>query len=155
MTFVATGDSTAPAEAVLVNDGFFPDIDPEDLRKSQRLDGTVTYERLLHALIEAIASVNSELAAFKAAQLLAGHATLAAVPAETINDTSINVHRYNRAVFSMAKADLSERYRDYDSTNAGNIKADQMETPIDDIRRDARWAISDILGVGRNTVELI
>lgn len=155
MSFIATGDPSAPAEAVLVNDGFFPNIDPADLRKSQRLDGTVTYERLLHALIEAIASVNDELAAFKAAQILAGYATLAAVPASTINDISINVHRYQRAVFATAKADLTERYRDYDSTGAGNKLADQMETPIDDIRRDARWAISDILGIGRNTVELI
>ena len=30
-----------------------------------------------------------------------------------------------------------------------------MENPIDDLRRDARWAISDILGIGRTTVELI
>lgn len=155
MGFIATGDPTAPAEAVLVNDGFFPDIDPADLRKIERLDGTVTYERLLSALIDAITSVNGELAAFKAAQVLAGHATLAAVPADTINNVSVKVHRYKRAVFSLAKADLTERYRDYDSTNAGNKKADQMETPIDDMRRDARWAISDILGIGRNTVELI
>lgn len=155
MSFIATGDSSAPDEEAITNDGFFPDIDPVDARLVLRLDGTVTHERLLHSLIDAIASVNGELAKYKAAQTAAGYATLDEVPADQLNDISIKVHRYQRAVYALTKANLSERYRDFDSTNAGNKKADQMETPIDDLRRDARWAISDILGIGRNTVELI
>lgn len=153
MSFIAKAD--AAAETPITNDGFFPDIDPVDAREVLRMDGTVTAERLSHSLIDAIATVNDEVGAWKATQIAAAHLTLADVPASEINGDSILVHRYKRAVYALTKANLTERYRDFDSTNAGNKKADQMETPIDDLRRDARWAISDILGIGRNTVELI
>lgn len=153
MSFIAKAD--APAETPIANDGFFPDIDPVDAREVVRMDGTVTAERLHHSLIDAISSINGELGAWKAAQIAAGHATLAAVPAPAIATISIHVHHYKRAVYALTKANLVERYRDFDSTNAGNKKADQMENPIDDLRRDVRWAISDILGICRTTVELI
>lgn len=67
----------------------------------------------------------------------------------------MHVHRYGRAIGCSAKAVLLERYRDYDTTAAGNKKSDQLDSPVDDLRRDARWAISGILGISRNTVELI
>jgi hypothetical protein len=65
------------------------------------------------------------------------------------------VHRYRRAVYSTAGAELAERYRGFDATGSGNANADQLTPTIDEYRRDARWAISDILGLGRTTVELI
>lgn len=153
MGFIAQPD--AAVETAIANDGFFPSINPVDARDAMRMDGTVTAERLRNSLIDAISSVNDELAAWKAAQNVAGHATLADVPAGTVDEISVHLHRYKRAVYAMSKANLIERYRDFDSTNSGNKKADQMENPIDDLRRDARWAISDILGIGRTTVELI
>jgi hypothetical protein len=153
MSFIATG--AEQAEEIVSNDGFFPDIYTFDLRAVLRMDGTATSDRLTHSLIDAIASVNGELAVWKAAQIAATYTTLADVPATSIGDVSIQVHRYRRAVYALTKANMVERYRDFDATNAGNKKADQMENPIDDLRRDARWAISDILGIGRTTVELI
>lgn len=153
MSFIAKAD--AAVETAIANDGFFPSINPVDARDAMRMDGTVTAERLRNSLIDAISSVNDELAVWKAAQIAAGHATLTAVPASTVDAISAHLHRYKRAVYAMSKANLIERYRDFDSTNAGNKKADQMENPIDDLRRDARWAISDILDIGRTTVELI
>lgn len=153
MSFIAKAD--AAPETAITNDGFFPDIDPVEVRKELRIDGTVTAERLRSALIDSISTANDELSAWKATQITAGHSTLAAVPASKIDDVSVKVHRYKNAVHALTKAKLTERYRDFDSTNAGNKLADQMETPIEDYRRDARWAISDILGIGRTTVELI
>lgn len=134
---------------------FWPEIDPAKMRVAYKIDSTVTPERLRDALIEAIATVNTQLTNWREIQIATGHTTLEEVPAEEIDDTSINVHRYRRAVACLAKASLIERYRDFDTTAAGTKKADQLETPIDDLRRDARWAISDILGVGRTVVELI
>lgn len=154
-SFVVNSPAATPAEAAIVSGAFWPDVDPVKTRAAQRIDTTITPDRLYEALIEAIASVNTELSAWRIARIAEGHATLAAVPAETIDDVSINVNRYQRAVGCVAKASLIERYRDFDTTAAGNKKADQMENPIDDLRRDARWAISGILGIGRNTVELI
>ena len=49
----------------------------------------------------------------------------------------------------------AEAYRSFDATNDGHRYADKLESPIDDLRRDAHRAIADILGRARTTVELI
>lgn len=155
MSFVTTAPTTPEQEPPIANGDFWPEIDPAQIREAQRIDTTITPERLRAALIEAMAAANGELEAWRLLQVAAGHATLAAVPGTEIDDESIHVHRYRRAVGCLAKANLIERYRDYDTTARGDRKADVLADPIDDLRRDARWAISDILGVGRTTVELI
>lgn len=144
-----------PRESDIENDGFFPDIALTDARRIVRIDGTITPERLRHALAESAAGVNDELAAWKLQQISGGHLHLEKVPASRIDGESVLASRYLRAVFCLAKANLTERYRDYDSTSDGNKRADESETTIDDLRRDARWAISDILGKSRTTVDLI
>jgi hypothetical protein len=155
MSFVTTSPATPAEEPPIASSAFWPAVDPAKVRGEQRIDGTVTPPRLAAAIIEAIASVNGELGAWRTARIAEGSATLDAVEAEQINDVSILVHRYFRAVGCTAKALLLERYRDFDSTARGDKKADELETPIDDLRRDARWAIADILGQGRTVVELI
>lgn len=157
MSFIATGndtDSNAPATQI-ENEAFFPAIDLADLQAAMRLDGTVTPERLRAATVEAMASVNQDLATWRASQLAAGLATLADVTAPQIDGKSIHVTRYVRAVYCLAKANLTERYRDFDATHDGRTRATELESPIDDLRRDARWAVRDILGQRRVTVELI
>lgn len=155
MSFVTTVPVPPEAEDPILSGDFWPEVDPAQIRDAQRIDGTISIERLRGALIEAIASVNAELDAWRLTQIALGSATLAAVPAQEVDSESIHVHRYLRAVGCMAKAGLIERYRDYDTTARGDRKADALENPIDDLRRDARWAIADILGTGRSVVELI
>jgi len=154
-SFVVNVPAPTPAEEKITSSAFWPEVDPVAIRASHRIDGTITAERLKDALIEAIATVNTALAVWRAARELEGRATLAAVPAEVVDTVSVNVNRYHRAVGCHAKALLTERYRDFDTTAAGNKKADQLENPIDDLHRDAHWAINDIIGIGRTTVELI
>ena len=49
--FVATANPPAKgAEAPVDNDGWWPDVDCEQLRQDARLDGTVTPARLLLAV---------------------------------------------------------------------------------------------------------
>lgn len=150
--FVAGGTT---AENIIGNNGWWPDIDANDVRDTLRLDGAVTEARLEAALINAMLSVNRELAVWQASQQATGYASADAVPGELIAEETALIHHYRRAVYSTAGAELCERYRDYDSTSAGNARADKIEPGVDDYRRDARWAISDILGLGRSTVELI
>jgi hypothetical protein len=64
-------------------------------------------------------TVELDLRAYAAAQIAAGHATLAAVPAPQLDGQSVQILRYARAVALHAKAELIERYRDYDLTPAG------------------------------------
>jgi hypothetical protein len=148
--------ATPPAESTIIkNDGWWPDIDPQACRDILRIDGTVTPERLRAVLIDAIAAVNVELDAWKAEQTAAGHASLAEVPAASVDGDSVQTQRYQRAVRSTAGAHLIERYRNYDITDAGQKKADEQTPSIDELRRDARWAIADIKGKTHATVELI
>jgi hypothetical protein len=141
--------------ALVTNDGWFPAIDLTALRAAMRLDGTVTHERLRCAVIDAIASVNTELAVWRDAQRAAGHACLADVPAPSIGGESVQLARYRRAVYHLAHAELTERYRDYDATKSGSQKADELDTTVSDARRNARWALNDLRGIPRTTVELI
>ncbi len=144
-----------PGGQPIGNDGFFPDVDVDHACAAMRLDGTVTPERLRAALVEAVLSVNDELAAWKAGQVAAGCGALAAVPAQQIDGHSWHAHRYRRAVYCTATAWLIERYRSFDATATGDRKTEVESTSVDDLRRDARWAISDISGAPRSTVELI
>lgn len=147
---------TSPKSEPPISSGpFWPQIDPIEIREQQRIDNTVTPQRLRSALFEAIANANYELQAWQADRVAEGSATLADVGAPEIEGTSILVHRYCRAVGCLAKALLMERYRDIDSTAKGDRKADALADPIDDCRRDYRHAISDILGKPRSTVDLI
>ncbi len=152
------GNAPTPAvntEEVIENDGWFPDIEPAELRKAARFDGTVTPERLSKAILFAVSSVNAELADWQATQISAGLESLADVPAPSLGGLSTKVALYTRAVYAAAQADLVERYRDYDTTGAGGKQADAMDPRIADLRRDIRWAISDLIGIRRTTVELI
>ena len=103
-------------------------------------------------------TVNLALIDWQTKQVDAGFITLAAVPAPTINKQSHLVTHYCRAVMSTAKADLIEKYRDYDTTASSqrdSKKNDYLDNAADTERRNAHWAIADLLGRRHVTVELI
>ena len=146
---------TSPAEGEIDSSPFWPAISLPDLRDTVRLDGTVTTARLKHAVIDAITSVNRDLADWRRTREAEGVTTLAAVPGEVINGESAYLHSYRRAVYAMTRANLLERYTDYSATGDGVKGADAKVISSDDLYRDARFAIRDILGTTHNTVELI
>lgn len=146
---------TSPAEGEIDSSPFWPAISLPDLRDTVRLDGTVTTARLKHAVIDAITSVNRDLAVWRRAREAEGVATLAAVPGEVINGESAYLHSYRRAIYAMTRANLLERYTDYSATGDGVKGADAKIISSDDLYRDARFAIRDILGTTHITVALI
>ncbi|MFQ2471803.1 head completion/stabilization protein [Aeromonas caviae] len=146
---------TSPAEGEIDSSPFWPAISLPDLRDTVRLDGTVTTARLKHAVIDAITSVNRDLADWRRAREAEGVATLAAVPGEVINGESAYLHSYRRAIYAMTRANLLERYTDYSATGDGVKGADAKIISSDDLYRDARFAIRDILGTTHITVALI
>lgn len=139
----------------LVNDGFFPDIDADDLCAALRLDSSISNARLEVAAVNAMLAVNRELAHYKASAQANGHAALSEVSDESIASERVLVRLYRRAVYCSTGAELAERYRSYDTTAIGETHAEQLTPSIDEYRRDARWAIRDLLGTGHATVELI
>ncbi|MDX7612172.1 head completion/stabilization protein [Aeromonas caviae] len=134
---------------------FWPVIKLADLRAIMRTDGTITTERLRHAVIDAIAAVNSDLSSWAINRQGGGYIALADVPAESIANESVLVHWYRRAVYSMARANLYERYLDSAATADAVKDAEPRNLTADDLYRDARFAIRDILGTTHTTVELI
>ena len=142
-------------EAVIVNDGWFPNIDPVQLRAEHRIRDSVTPERLRGAIIRAIVTVGNQLATWQASKMTAGYVSLATVPAPKIDGTSRSVLLYVRAIGAYVKAELVERYRDTDTTTAGQRDVEDLEPSIGEMRRDAIHAIRDILGRGRVDIELI
>lgn len=152
--FVAPGQAEE-ALPTIKNTPFWPDIDLGDLQECIRTDGTFTVQRLRHAALNAMAEVNGELTLWREARQAEGVADLAAVPAEQLDDESVLLQHYRRAVYCITKANLNERYRDYDATESGNKRADATDESIDDLWRDARWAMRLIQGERHMTVELI
>lgn len=156
MSFLANqSPPTAAAEPRLENDGWFPDVKPDLVRAQSRLDGTVTVERLRAALLLAMATVNAELADLKARQLALGVYSLEDMPGPELAGQRVWLLHYQQAIVSHVQCSLIESYRDFDTTAAGDTKADKLEARIDSHRRDLRWAISALLARPRTTVELI
>jgi hypothetical protein len=148
--------ASAPAQPfTLTNDDFWPDIDAAHLRERQRINGNVSAPRLEEAAVAAMISVNRELRPLKLRYMAQGYDTLEDVPADKIQNESELIHTYRRAIYSTASAEIAERYRNYSATNTGTAKGEEEEQSADDYRRDARFAIRDLLGINRTTVELL
>lgn len=156
--FVATAPSN-PADAgaadALRNDGWFPDLSLGRIRVSVRLDGSVTDDRLRDAGRYAITDINRQLAKFKAEQQASGATSLEAVSTDAIDGENRLAMLYQRAVACTLKADLLERYRDLDSTDAGLRRALDLDPAIGEQRRNASWSVRDILGLPHSVAELI
>jgi hypothetical protein len=156
MSFIAIEPTTETGDTTTISSGpFWPVIDVDQLRQAMRIDGTVTDHRLNHAAINAVSEVNADLNYWRKEREAEGVTTLADVTAESINDTSVNLHHYRRAVYALTQANLVERYRSFDATAKGNQEADELTPQITELYRDARWAIRNILGITHTTVELI
>lgn len=137
------------------NNGFWPDLDPATFREAERVDSAITAPRLDQALRVAIADVNRQLAEFQSRQVATGYTTADEVPPPSWATTDHYPLLYHRAIYATAKAALLERYRDTSATGAGDERGQAKDEAADDYRRDARWAVSEILGQPHTTVELI
>ncbi|HGO5816105.1 TPA: head completion/stabilization protein [Mannheimia haemolytica] len=143
------------SDETITNNGFFPNIELLEVRNAMRIDGTVINERLKQAVIEAMATVNADLKAYRLNAQQAQKANLQACDDEQINGESVLVYKYKRAVYCLAVANLYERYRSYDSTKEGHDKAEELESTAGDLKRDYHFAVRDILGENRMISELI
>ncbi|EHL2388010.1 head completion/stabilization protein [Escherichia coli] len=146
---------TDDGDAMVSAGDFWPAISLHEIRLASRIPGRTTTTRLLHAATEAVAHVIAELELWKRERMAEGAASLADVPATQVNGESVHVHRYRRAVFALTRAFVLERTRDVDTTDKGDRRTDALDMQVEDLWRDARWAISDIRGVTRIYAELV
>lgn len=138
------------ADQIISNDAFFPNISSKKVRESLRFDGSVSDPRLIEAIENAMLDVNAMLDSLKGKG-----ASLAALATSQINNKGNTEILYFRAINSYVGAHVNEKYRSYDSTSTGQKRAEDLMPTIDEYRRDLRWAIRDLLGSPRMTVELI
>ena len=141
----------------VVNDGFWPDLNTRDFADASRLDGAVTTARLVQAITTAMVTINREAAVRQMKSRAVEHAeySLAAVAADQINGQSVLVFHYRTAVYSEARALLTEHYRDFDTTTDGDKRAKSLDPQIDAFRRESRKAIADLTDQPYSVVELI
>ena len=129
-------------ETLTSTDLFYPALNLKDLSLAMRLDGTVTAERLRHAADSAVSRVQSNLAAWRAEQSI-----------EHLNDAQLATYR--RAVYAYTEASLTERMASFDSTAEGIRRAEELNNLAQQLMRDGHWAVRDLQGKPRTTVELI
>lgn len=148
-------DPTPEEELPVSNDGFLPSIDPARIRAEQRVPSSITPARLRAAIVAAMMTARIDLIRFTMDAQAGGYATLEAKPAAQLDGQSILCLTYTRAIGLLAKAELIERHRDFDTTAAGGNQASELEGSIGELRRDAQHALRDLQGRGRTTVDLI
>lgn len=156
-SFVAP-NSPAPAiepDDTITNHPFFPDLSVLAFRTTMRVDQVITTERATESLYQAMLEVNQRLTAYATEKQDLGYNTLALVPVVRMAPSDANTRLYLRAVYSLARADVAEKYRDYDTTNEGLKGAELLDPAIAEHRRNAAWAIRDLEGKSRTTIELI
>lgn len=150
-------------EATISAGDFWPVIKLSDLRLAARITGGITTSRLMHVTTEAVVHVTNQLRDWRTEQNKAGFTSLEDVPEMlpsgeteklTINGENVQVFRFRRAVYSIARALVLEGYRDVDTTPKGDKDAAALDLQRDDLWRDARWSIADIRGVPRLYAEL-
>lgn len=154
MEFIAPQKATGTPD-IIPNNSFWPDVDLAKFRSVMRVDGTVTPERLRQVVLTAMAEVNAELYPWRERQELAGHNSLADVPAERLAGVSVRLHHYENAVWCWTRAVLNERYQDFDATASAVKRGEELSDASGDLWRDARWAISRVQDMPHCTVELI
>jgi len=153
--FVSIPAAPEPAEPPIAHDGFFPGVKAADIRALQRIPAQVTPPRLADAIVTAMLAVGVELAQWKADQVTAGFATLAAVSADQVAGKPRLVALYERAIASFTAAELADTHHDISATADGKDRAEERATTADEHRRNAVHAVRDILGATRTAVELI
>ncbi|MEX1197791.1 MAG: head completion/stabilization protein [Pseudohongiellaceae bacterium] len=147
--------SEPPAEDIIQNTDFWPDIDPGHFRGTQRVDSGMTSARVLHQLRIAISDVNRRLQDWQAAQVEEGAQTVDDLVPPVSQPADFYQTHYLQAVYCTAHAALLERYRDYSATSPGESPGEMKDLAADDYRRDAHWAVARIIDTTNITVELI
>lgn len=139
----------------IVNDGFFPDINPAEFKKSMRIDAGICESTMRHQILIAIHQVNMALVEFKAAHIEVDTFTLAEVDAPDLDGKSTLVIDYQEAVYSRAKALMFETYADTDTTVLASTDTEQKSNSANEYKRRSYEAIQRIAGEARASIELI
>lgn len=150
-----SGKHPDPQQGIITNQPFWPDLDLMEFSINYRVPNDMVADSVKEQLIQAITDINSRLLDWQEQKKKEGHEHLTDVPADTVDNQSILVILYKRAVFSRAKATIC---RDYPTIDR-RTEAENQAKSADDIERiylrNAFEAVRQMMGMNDITVELI
>lgn len=151
-----TASDSTYQDTSITNDGFWPDINAGDFERLRGTPAAQDDERIAYAVVNAMASVNLQLEAFKAARIEEGVANAADIDAPpTINGKNRLVIQYQTAVFARAKADLLPDFATVHQKKEGDHLAERAQETKNELLAESERIIRNMLGKNRSTVELI
>ncbi|WP_041796044.1 head completion/stabilization protein [Pararhodospirillum photometricum] len=150
-TLIPSGGLPA-TEAVVANDGWYPDIPVSSFKLVTGLDDTFRLEQVVETVTAAVAETNRTLLSWRQTQTAS---SLAEVPGPLLNGRPGPLALYRTAVHALARAKLLQVVRDFDSTKSGHARADALESTADDWLARAHEALSVLTGRPRATIELV
>ena len=159
----ATDQPGVPVLLFIENNGFFPNVCPEDFSKTYLVDGSYANERRVEVLKLCMLTVNDELAAQVCKWQRQGYLRLEDLPqdeielvyrvtddqgqtTETREIIKEYLEAYRQAVFCKAMELLNERYRATDTKQYAVPKADNMERAADNWEVEYRLCIYKLTG---------
>ncbi|MEP9223665.1 head completion/stabilization protein [Enterobacter hormaechei] len=101
-----SGTSIDFDDAILTNDGFWPDLSVKDFQSQRTIPADIDAATIRQALLTAAGEINDDLVKVAAKYQGDGHIRAEAVPGVEIDGENLLCARYRKAVYARAKADL-------------------------------------------------
>ncbi|VVT52980.1 putative phage gene [Kosakonia radicincitans] len=101
-----SGNPVDYQDAMLTNDGFWPDLNLADFQAQRALPPDMDAHTLSGALLAAVMEVNADLVNVADRHRAAGYAAAQNVPGPVLDGVNGLCAQYTKAVFARAKADL-------------------------------------------------
>jgi len=152
-----TGKSSSDYQTTeITNDGFWPDVSAGDFEKRRGLPTAQDPERIVVALVNAMAEVNQSLSGLKTQYQVQGYETAASVPATPmVNGKNRIVIQYESAVNARAKADLLPDIATVHTKDKGDHLADRVPETRNSLLAESQHIIRNMLGASRSSVTLL
>ncbi|HAS6054732.1 TPA: head completion/stabilization protein [Vibrio vulnificus] len=151
-----TASNNSYQETKIENDGFWPDIEAGDFERLRGTPAAQDDERIAHALVNAVSSVNLQLEILKARYMAEGIVKAEDIKAlPKIEGKNRVVIQYQSAVFARAKADLLADFATVHQKKEGDHLAERAQETKNELLAESERIIRNMYGKGRATVELI
>ena len=139
----------------LTNQPFWPDMSLERLSVDYRIPNDLEYGTVAEHCRQAMTDINLRLYEYRKTQQEKGYTRLDEVPAETVDDESILLMLYRRAVSFRCKATVCRDYPTIDRREPAENQAKSSEETEGLYLRLADEAVRSFLEMSDITVELL
>ena len=144
-----------PDNKTIKNEGWFPNIETDPFYVGYRIPAEYSPELVVDLLELAMYQANLALIGYRMTQQEQGVASLLEVPADKINDESVKIKNYKRAVYCYAKAEILKESETADRRPVAENLSKSGELTEDKYRQFFHTAIRAVIGKSIVEVALI